>query len=147
MNDRGRVGLLPRPPTLETESYLGFMESVRNHAIRGMFPGVAGDAEAARTRSEALAPLDPAGRTGGAALRAFVREADAVPRVATWKRLMRSQQQHTWTRLQDEFHRDAAVWEAALDEAERARPGKLVYDPAFVVPRYASLDIHLQPGG
>jgi SAM-dependent methyltransferase len=60
---------------------------------------------------------------------------------------MRSQQQHTWTRLQREFHRDAAAWEAALDAAERARPGRLRHDPAFVVPAYASLDIHLQPGG
>jgi 2-polyprenyl-3-methyl-5-hydroxy-6-metoxy-1,4-benzoquinol methylase len=138
MLDRGRTGLLPRPPTLETESYLGFMESVRNHAIRGMFPGVAADAEAARERAAAAA---------GPALRAFVREADAVPRIATWKRLMRSQQQHTWARLQREFHRDAAAWEAALDAAERARPGRLHYDPDFVVPAYASLDIHLQPGG
>jgi ubiquinone/menaquinone biosynthesis C-methylase UbiE len=147
MNDRGRVGLLPRPPTLATESYLGFMESVRNHAIRGMFPGVAGDAEAARARVEARTPADREARTGGAALRAFVREADAVPRVATWKRLMRSQQQQTWSRLRDEFHRDAAAFEAALDAAERARPGHVHYDPAFVVPPYASLDIHLQPGG
>jgi 2-polyprenyl-3-methyl-5-hydroxy-6-metoxy-1,4-benzoquinol methylase len=138
MLDRGRVGLLPRPPTLETESYLGFMESVRNHAIRAMFPGVAADAEKASERAAGAA---------GPALRAFVREADAVPRIATWKRLMRSQQQHTWTRLQREFHRDAAAWEAALEAAERDRPGRLRYDPAFVVPAYASLDIHLQPGG
>jgi len=138
MHDRGRVGLLPRPPTLETESYLGFMESVRNHAIRGMFPGVAADAEAARER---------AARAEGPPLRAFVREADAVPRIATWKRLMRSQQQQTWGRLRDEFHRDSAAFETELDAAERARPGRLRYDPAFVVPAYASLDIHLQPGG
>ncbi len=147
MIDRGRVGLLPRPPTLETESYLGFMESLRNHAIRAMFPGVAGDAEAARARAEA-AVHDRAERTPpGAALRAFVREADAVPRVATWKRLMRSQQQQTWRRLCDAFQRDAADFEAALDAAERARPGALLHDPAFEVPAYAALDIHLQPGG
>jgi SAM-dependent methyltransferase len=138
MQDRGRIGLLPRPPTLDTQSYLGFMESVRNHAIRGMFPGVAADAEAARAR---------AARADGPPLRAFVREADAVPRVATWKRLMRSQQQQTWWRLREEFHRDAAAFEAELAAAERARPGALRYDPGFVVPAYASLDIHLQPGG
>jgi SAM-dependent methyltransferase len=132
------MGLLPRPPTLETESYLGFMESVRNHAIRGMFPGVAAEAEAARER---------AARAEGPPLRAFVREADAVPRIATWKRLMRSQQQQTWWRLRDEFHRDAAAYEAELAAAERARPGALRRDPGFVVPAYASLDIHLQPGG
>lgn len=138
MHDRGRIGLLPRAPSLETESYLGFMESLRNHVIRGMFPGVAADAEAARARAATAA---------GPALRAFVREADAVPRIATWKRLMRSQQQQTWSRLQDAFTSDALALESALDEAERARPGKLHHEPAFAVPKYASLDIHLQPGG
>lgn len=137
MTDRGRVGLLPRPPSLEVESYIGFMESLRNHAIRGIFPEVAGDAETARQRA------------GGAAapLRDFVREADAVPRIASWKRLMRSQQQATWWRLCAAFRAESAAFEAELDAAERARPGRLRRDPAFEVPRYASLDIHLQPGG
>lgn len=146
MTNRGRVGLLPRMPTLDAESYLGFMESVRNQAIRGLFPGVAADAEAARERAT-RAPLAATATATAPALRAFLREADAVPRIATWKRLMRSQQQHTWWRLRDEFHRDAAAYEAALEAAERARPGRLRYDPGFVVPPYARLDIHLQPGG
>ena len=29
--NRGTIGLLPRTPTLEDESYLAFMESLRNH--------------------------------------------------------------------------------------------------------------------
>lgn len=119
--NRGYSGVLPRTPTLEDESYLDFMESLRNHNIRSMFPQIM--------------PL--AGRD----------DADAQPMVRTWKRLMRSQQQQTWQKIQDSYARERAVHEAALAEAEVRRPGRLHYDPAFVVPKYATLDIHLQPGG
>jgi ubiquinone/menaquinone biosynthesis C-methylase UbiE len=40
-----------------------------------------------------------------------------------------------------------AAYERELAEAERKHPGRLHYDPTFVVPDYATLDIHLQPGG
>ena len=124
--DRGHIGLLPRTPRLEDESYLDFMESFRNHAIRGMFPRIMGLA-------------------GQAA--ADGRSPDESPYVRTWKRMMRSQQQQTWQKIQQSYHQDAARWEADLAAAERARPGRLHYDPDFVTPKYASLDIHLQPGG
>jgi 2-polyprenyl-3-methyl-5-hydroxy-6-metoxy-1,4-benzoquinol methylase len=124
--DRGHTGLLPRTPRLEDESYLAFMESYRNHAIRGMFPHIAQLAGAAEA-------------SGGSA--------DEQTYVRTWKRMMRSQQQQTWQKLQSSFHAYAAHYEAELKAAELARPGRLHYDPAFVTPKYASLDIHLQPGG
>jgi len=124
--DRGRVGALPRPPRLEDESYLGFMESLRNHAIRAVFPPIMSLAEQAES--------------AGAS-------ADALDYVRAWKRLMRSQQQQTWQKLQQSYHEDAARWEAQLEAAERARPGRLHIDPDFVTPAYAALDIHLQPGG
>ena len=72
--DRGHTGLLPRTPRLEDESYLAFMESYRNHAIRGMFPHIAQLAGAAEA-------------SGGSA--------DEQTYVRTWKRMMRSQQQLT----------------------------------------------------
>jgi SAM-dependent methyltransferase len=124
--DRGHVGVLPRTPRLEDESYLDFMEGFRNLAIRGVFPPIMGLA----------AQAEAAGRSP-----------DDSPYVRAWKRMMRSQQQQTWQKIQQSYHQDAARWEAELDAAEKARPGRLHYDPAFVVPKYAALDIHLQPGG
>jgi SAM-dependent methyltransferase len=118
---RGHSGVLPRMPTLEDESYLDFMESLRNHHIRAMFPKIIPLADAP--------------------------DAESQPMVRAWKRLMRSQQQQTWQKILDSYARHRAVHEAELDAAERRSPGRLHYDPAFEVPKYATLDIHLQPGG
>lgn len=119
--NRGSVGLLPRAPTLETESYLGFMESLRNHSIRGIF------AQVAKT--------------------SFAPNAAQHPTVRTWKCLMRTQQQQTWQKLQAAFAQKRAFFEAQLQHAEEKLPNRLHYSNDFSVPRYASLDIHLQPGG
>jgi SAM-dependent methyltransferase len=134
---RGRIGVLPRAPRLEDDSYLEFMEGVRNFAIRGLFPKVAVQADAA-TRVAGAKPLP---------LTDFVRCVDTLPLVSTWKRLMRSQQQQTWQKLAASYHEQAQAYEAELQAAERARPGRLHCAADFIVPEYATRDIHLQPGG
>jgi SAM-dependent methyltransferase len=139
--NRGHVGLMPRAPTLEDESHLGFQESLRNFAIREMFPRVAEQVERAAT----AAGLPAKGSEGP--LKTLVSTADALPLVGVWKRLMRSQQQRSWSKVRETLLADAARHERELDEAERRNPGHLHYDPAFVVPDYARLPIHLQPGG
>lgn len=139
--DRGRVGVMPRAPTLEDESHLGFFESLRNFAIRDMFLRVA-----KQTEQAAIAAGLPSRGSGGD-LESLVQMADALPLVGVWKRLMRSQQQHTWSKVRDTLLADSARYERELDEAEKRNPGRLHYDPAFVVPDYATLPIHLQPGG
>jgi hypothetical protein len=95
--DRGSVGVTPRPPTLEDESYMGFMQGVRNFAIRGLFP---------RVGAEVVAGMVTAGlpADGATASPEEVRAAtDGIPVVGTWKRVMRSQQQLTWNKLQAGF--------------------------------------------
>ncbi len=139
--DRGQVGLMPRAPTLEDESHLGFQQSLRNFAIRELFPRVAEQTEWAAT----AAGLPAKGSEG--ALKTLVEAADALPLVGVWKRLMRSQQQRTWWKIRETLLADAARYERELDEAEKRNPGRLHYDPSFVVPKYARLPIHLQPGG
>ena len=139
--DRGMSGVLPRTPTLEDESYLDFMEDVRNFAIREMFPVVGKQVEAAARK----AGLADDGAT--APYRELGAVADPLPLVGVWKRIMRSQQQITWNKIAATLHENPARYEAQLAEAERQRPNRLHYDPNFVVPDYAKLDIHLQPGG
>ena len=138
---RGMEGRLPRTPTLADESYLSFYEGVRNFAIGEMFPDVA----TRIVQAAEAAGLPDAG--AGAPLDELVRTADALPAVATWKRVMRSQQHASWRRIRDSLLADAARHEAELSSAERARPGRLHCDPAFVTPDYAKFEIHLQPGG
>lgn len=138
--NRGMTGLLPRAPTLAAESQLGFYQTVRNFAIRDMFPRVAAQVEVQAASAGfgehgALLPTDR-----------IASIADPIPIVGTWKRIMRSQQQASW-HIRDSLLADAARYEAELDTAERAYPGRLHYDPAFVTPEYAKCEIHLQPGG
>jgi 2-polyprenyl-3-methyl-5-hydroxy-6-metoxy-1,4-benzoquinol methylase len=132
---------MPRAPTLEDESHLGFHESLRNYAILEMFPRVAEQTEKAAT----AAGLPSKGSEGP--LKTLVGAADALPLVGVWKRLMRSQQQRTWWKVRDTLLANAAHYERELDAAEARNPGRLHYDPSFVVPAYAALPIHLQPGG
>ena len=139
--NRGFIGVTPRPPTLEDESYLDFMEGVRNFTIRELFP-VVGTQVVEGARRAGL-PADGA-QASPKELRAAT---DAIPIVGTWKRIMRSQQQMTWNKLQDSFAADRASYTRALDAAEQQRPGGLEYDPDFQVPHYAKYPIHLQPGG
>ncbi len=139
--DRGFVGVTPRPPTLEDESYMDFMTGVRNFAIRDLFPKVGTQVVAG-----AIAAGLPA--EGATASPAEIRAAtDNIPAVGTWKRLMRSQQQLTWNKLQAGFADAREYHVQALDGAERQRAGALQYDADFEVPDYAKYPIHLQPGG
>lgn len=119
--NRGHIGVLPRAPRLEDDSYLDFMEAMRNFNTRTLFAKIL--------------PLtfDPQNESSAA--------------IRGWKRLMRSQQQQTWQKVLDRYASERGRWEAELDAAEKKRPGRLHYDPAFQVPRDAALDIHLQPGG
>ncbi len=138
---RGQTGLLPRAPTLDDESHLGFYESLRNFTIREMFPPLAGEIESAAIAA-GLAP-----QVGRADQDTLVRAADTVPGVRLWKRLMRTQQQRTWGKVRDTLLASPEPWRKALTDSEAARPGRLHYDPAFKVPEYARREIHLQPGG
>ncbi len=127
--NRGMDGVMPRTPRLEDESYLDIMQSVRNFAIREMFPQVAQQAEAGHAQT---------GETG---------QQPVSTLAAVWKRLMRSQQQRTWTKIADSVAAEAPTFKRELEAAETQRPGRLTYRSDFVVPRYAAHPIHLQPGG
>jgi ubiquinone/menaquinone biosynthesis C-methylase UbiE len=139
--DRGWDGRLPRTPLLEDESYLAFYEGVRNYAINEMFPR-AGEAAQAAVAAAGI-PDDGAARSM-AEIEPIV---DRAPAVGVWKRVMRSQQQRSWSKIRETLYADQAKYEAELDAAAAKAPQRLHIDPAFVTPDYAAREIHLQPGG
>lgn len=138
---RGKEGVTPRTPTLEDESYNDYLEAVRNFTINELFP-ILGEQV---TEAAQAAGLPNDGATGP--FEAVAAVADPLPLTPTWKRLMRSQQQLSWNKLQDSYGKARDVYEKKLDDAERANPNRLHYDPNFEVPDYAKYPIHLQPGG
>jgi len=138
--DRGRIGVLPRPTRLADESYLDFLESFRDLLLTRMFPAMS-EAGHARMAARGLA-VD--GSTPLPEVQTAFAEA---PIVRTWQRFMRTQQEMMWRRARESFARDETGHEAWLKAAEAKGPGRLVYDPAFVVPEAYRREIHLQPGG
>lgn len=139
--DRGFEGRLPRTPLLEDESYMAFYEGVRNYAINEMFPRAGEAAQAAV--ADAGIKNDGADRSM-AEIEPIV---DKTPEIGVWKRIMRSQQQRSWSKIRDTLYSDQEKYEAQLKAAEAKAPGRLHIDPAFVTPEYAKREIHLQPGG
>ncbi len=139
--DRGMIGVMPRAPTLEDESHLGYYESLRNFAIRELFPVAAQRIETA----VANAGLAEGGRT--TPLPQLLEVTSPLPVVGAWKRVMHSQQVRTWNKVRDTLLADEARYDHALADAERRAPGRLHYDPDFDTPEYACREIHLQPGG
>lgn len=140
---RGHLGYLPRPTKLADESYLDYVESVRKLLIQQMFPAFAVAGEA-RYRSwkqgqgvgETPDKLDD--------IKAVMRD---IPLARIWQRGVRSQQEMMWRRTRQSFVREGEAHLCAMLDAEKKGPGKLEYDPDFVVPSYARQEIHLQPGG
>jgi ubiquinone/menaquinone biosynthesis C-methylase UbiE len=138
--DRGMLGVLPRPTRLEDESHLEFLETFRDMLLTKMFPAVA-TAGAARMAADGVSEAQT---TPLADIQASFGKAAVVP---TWQRFMRTQQEMMWRRTRASFGAREADYEAWLTAAETKGPGKLVYDPAFVVPPEYRQEIHLQPGG
>ena len=134
-------GKHPRPPRMEDTSYMHYMTEVRNFAIRSWFPKVAG--EVAGVASAAGMPAV----ISNAEYAELAPEVDRSAAVAAWKRVMRSQQQLTWQKLQDSYAADREHWEGRLAEAEQRNPDRLHLDPNFQAPASACEEIHLQPGG
>lgn len=139
--ERGSIGKTPRPPRLADDSFLDYMTSVRNLAIRSWFPAIAEDVVAATVAADIPPVLTTADYERIAPV------LDAKPSVQAWKRVMRSQQQLTWQQLFDSYDAGREFWLARLDEAQRKNPGRLHFDPGFEVPESACQDIHLQPSG
>jgi len=129
-----------KTPQIEDQSYMDYMMAVRNFAIRDWFPGLAGEISAQAEAAE-LPPV--------VTVDEYQQLAPALETnpINAWKRVMRSQQQMTWRRLQDSYGRNQEYWQQRLDQAEEKKPGRLHFDANFEVPESACLDIHLQPGG
>lgn len=139
--DQRHMGKHPQPPRREDASHMEYMTEVRNFAIRSWFPQVAGEVGgiAAAAGMPAAISADEYAQ--------LAPEIDRSVSVAGWKRLMRSQQQLAWRKLQDSYASGREQWEGRLAEAEQRNPGRLHYDPDFKAPESACEDIHLQPGG
>lgn len=140
LTPRGHDGVLPRPSRLADESYTDFVEAFRDMALVTMFPAM-GEAGHRAMERAGVAP------TPDVPLETVKDHFNRVPIVQTWQRFMRTAQEMMWRRTRATFAQNEAAYERVLSEAAMHGPGRLICDPAFVVPDYARHEIHLQPGG
>lgn len=136
---RGHRGLLPRTTSLADESYLDFVETFRANAFK-LYPLLERAGNAAVERE--------LGHTGEPpSLGQIRRILDRLPLARAWQRFMRSHQEMMWRRTRRSFEPLSDELLQAMTRAETRVPGRLVYDPSFLVPAYARVEVHLQPGG
>ena len=140
---RGHIGLLPRPPRVEDEAYLEYVQSFRKMLIQNMFPILAGGGEARyadwKARNKPDANTDD--------IEDIKREFRKAPVTLTWQRFLRTQQEMMWRQTREGFLVDAEAEVKKMNAAETKGPGRLIYDKDFEIPNYTRQEIHLQPGG
>jgi SAM-dependent methyltransferase len=137
---RGTVGRFERLPRLDLESsqgfYRGFRQWINNSLTR-------------RAQIRAREIL----KENGIDPKADLPMADVVKlmgsdylmglNVHAWE----STQVMMWKEIQLENHRQADLYLNELAEAEKLGPGSIELRPQMHIPKYASYEIHLQPGG
>jgi SAM-dependent methyltransferase len=137
--DRGMIGRLRRPPTLDMESYQDLVTGLRRW-VNGPFRQSAGAEAEAIYGDLMLAAGDPK--------RAETRRTlSQNPVIASRDRVWASVQQMTWKNVIDTLEQAPEVYLDELDKADESGPGQVVLDPEMTIPDYARHEIHLQPGG
>ena len=124
---------LPQPANRSDAAYLDFVEGLRSAILR--------DPSYPRAVENALDGVDPAD------LDEIKAAIEPLPAVQMHNRLMRSQQEMKWYKIDSSFdvQRDSLL--AELDTYVDRGPGRLELDPRLVTPSYANVKFHLQPGG
>ncbi len=136
--DRGMIGRLRRPPSLDMESYQELVTGLRKW-VNGPFRQAASDEVDAMFGDRMLQPGED---------RTEVRRAIAAnPLVGARDRVWASVQQMTWKNVIDTLWKDADTYLDELDAADASGPGTLTLNPQLQIPDYARHEIHLQPGG
>ncbi len=138
---RGMSGPRPALPTRADEAYLDFVSDARHYLMHKPFGRIlkAGQEHLAETEQST-------GRRPNSieALRDVLTE---MPELAVFLRAKRSLQEFKSSRFLESFEPYMEAFEQELDAADRAGPGSVKWDPDFVYPDYAKVDIHIMPGG
>lgn len=69
------------------------------------------------------------------------------PVVAMSGRLWLSNQQVTWSAIEDRFNAEADRYLAEMESYDKRGPGSLELNPEMAIPDHTAYEIHIQPGG
>lgn len=139
--DRGKVGRTPALTTRSDDAYNDFMSDTRNFLLHAHWRGMGERGN--KTLADKGVAMEHS-TEGVAKARAAI--ADDMY-LNTFLRVKRSAQEIYKQRIVESYGLKEAEYLRRLDDAEKRGPGTLTYDPNFVYPDYAKVEIHLQPGG
>ncbi len=139
--DRGKVGNTPALLSRADETYADFMRDTRDLLLHKPFKLISGVADAAMKKHGVEYALDHATINKVRAVSA------EVPEMATFLRVKRSAQEIYKQRIIESYDRQQDEFIRKIEDAEKRGPGTLTYDPNFKYPEYATVEIHIQPGG
>lgn len=139
--DRGLRGHGPRPATHDDEAALDFLTEVKNILFYAQFPWVL--PEAAKVLKKKGIAMEHS-LDGVKAIREAIQ--DFRPG-ASWLRVMRTSQDMVWDRATETVDRQRELHLKELEESDKSGPGSVSWDPNFDMPKYATVEVHTQPGG
>jgi SAM-dependent methyltransferase len=141
---RGKIaGVYPSLTTRAEEAYVDFIEDARNILMHAQQRPIA--AYSQQILESAGISDDPGRESTRAAIRLLMQD----PALKAYYRVKRSLQEAFWSCLSTSFNRRREALLAAFAEADASGPGTVEYDEDWCgsVPKYASREIHIQPGG
>jgi 2-polyprenyl-3-methyl-5-hydroxy-6-metoxy-1,4-benzoquinol methylase len=139
--DRGKIGNTPALLSRADETYCDFMRDARNMLLQEPFKKINARAVAALKADGVKMEHTPEGIAG--IRRTVLHE----PELATWLRVKRSAQEVYKQRIIESYNTQEKEFLRKLDDAEKRGPGTLTLDKDFIMPAYAAVEIHIQPGG
>ncbi|MDX2143968.1 MAG: methyltransferase domain-containing protein [Rhodospirillaceae bacterium] len=137
---RGTIGRLERLSDMHLEHQQDFLTNFRSW-INGDFRVAASQRADAIVKAAGMDPKAEVSYKDAAAL--FENDPITAGYVRAWV----SNQQQTWSSIQDYFHANADEYLSEMEAADKVGPGKVEWDRKMVIPDYTKHEIHIQPGG
>lgn len=138
---RGMSGPRPALPTRADEAYFDFVSDARHFLMHKPFGRLLKAGQDHLTRAERETGRKP---NSIEALRDVLTE---MPEMSVFLRAKRTLQEIKSFRFLESFEPYREAYAEALDKADKSGPGSVSWDPDFIYPDYAKVDIHIMPGG
>jgi ubiquinone/menaquinone biosynthesis C-methylase UbiE len=139
--DRGKIGRTPALTRRSDETYTDFISDARNQLLHAHWKNMSERGNA--LMREKGVPITHTNRGVAKAREVLIEDLE----LSTFLRVKRSCQEIYKQRIVESYSEREAEYLRRLDDAEKRGPGTLTYDPAFIYPDYAKVQIHIQPGG
>lgn len=137
---RGTVGRLERLPALDLESRDDFLTGFRQWQSRKLGP-------VARNRFNAIMAANDLDPSDDIPLPRILDLVENEPIIGVQARARMCVHDLMHQNFQTFFHANADTYLAELEAADTSGPGTLELNPELRIPRYATHEIHTQPGG